>query len=453
METGYDILFFWVARMMMLGLHFMHDVPFRRVLLHGMIVDETGDKMSKVKGNTIDPLDMVYGADFQQVVEKALPGAPLKEALTKFRKAYPSTAQMGKGLPAFGADALRMTLSSYSPQARRIALSPKRVEGYRNFCNKIYNAVRFALGHLQDVEAAQGVPEAKLLPNRWILSRLAQAVEASGRGILDFRLDEGSGALYHFFWDELCDWFLEACKPVLLSGTVAEQSETRATLAHVLETALRALHPFMPFITEELWQKLPRPATRPASIALAPYPSASDGRIDADAERRMNVLISAIGAARAVRSEHDIPPRDRVRLELRAADEALRLLLQDQTRLIEFLVKSEGPPRVEAAGGARPRGWVLSGAGDVDVLVELRGLVDPKKEDERIERTLKKIDKDIAGLQKRLDNPSFAQNAPPEVVAEAREQKAALERQRARLVEAKALVRELEDDAEPVGKA
>jgi valyl-tRNA synthetase len=443
METGYDILFFWVARMMMMGLHFMQDVPFRRVLLHGMVVDETGDKMSKVKGNTIDPLDLVHGADFDSVVAKALPGAPPKEALTKFRKAYPSSAQMGAGFPAFGADALRMTLCSYSPQAKRIALSPKRIEGYRNFCNKIYNAVRFCLGHIEGLEPGGAAPEAKLLSNRWILSRLADASEASTRGIDDFRLDEGSGALYHFFWDELCDWFVEATKPVFSSGREAEKLETRHTLAHVIETALRALHPFMPFITEELWQKLPRPASRPISIALSAYPTAADGRRDLEAERQMNAVMAAVSSARAVRSEHGVLPSSRVKLILRTADAGLGALLAAEARLIEFLVRSEGPPHIEAASGERPRGWVLSGAGDIDVLVELLGLVDPDKEEERLQRALKKIDKDLSALQKRLENPNFVENAPAEVVVEAREQKAALERQRARLLEALALVEEL----------
>jgi valyl-tRNA synthetase len=417
------------------------------VLLHGLIVDETGEKMSKVKGNTLDPLDMVFGADFEDVVKKALPGAPLSEALAKFKHAYPSAAQMGKGFPAFGADALRMTLCSYSPQARRIALSPKRIEGYRNFCNKIYNAIRFSLGHLEGVQAPGGPPQAKLLPNRWILSRLAEAVEASGRGIRDFRLDEGSGALYHFFWDELCDWFLETCKPVLASGSEAEQRETRDTLAHVTETALRALHPFMPFITEELWQKLPRASARFVSIALAPYPTRADGRDDALAERQMAALMAAIGAARSVRSEHGVHPSARVCLSLRSADAGLRSLLEEQARLVDFLVKTDGAPRVEDIGGPRPRGAVLSVAGDVEVLVELRGLVDAGKEEERIQRARKKLEKDRASLQKRLDNPSFVQNAPAEVVAEAREQLAAIERQLARLEEGTALVRELEDEA------
>ncbi|GMV19106.1 MAG: valine--tRNA ligase [Polyangiaceae bacterium] len=442
METGYDILFFWVARMMMMGLHFMKDVPFRRVLLHGLVVDETGDKMSKVKGNTIDPLDLIHGSAFENVVQKALPGAPVAEALAKFRKAYPSTAQMGQGFPAYGTDALRLTLCSYSPQAKRIALSPKRIEGYRNFCNKLYNATRFSLPNIEGVTLADSPPAPELLMNRWILSRLSGAVEQSGKSIVDFRLDEGASALYRFVWDELCDWYLEACKPVFSSGSDAEKAETRQTLAHAIETVLRALHPYAPFITEELWQRVPRPASRPKSIALAPYPSAADGRADAEAERAFGQVMAAIGAARAVRSEHEVHPGAAVPLHLRAGS-ALAQLLASEERLISFLVKTEGAPVIEAPGGARPAGHVLTVAGDVEVLVGLLGKVDAAHEQDRIERSKKKISKDIESLEKRLANKSFVDKAPPEVVTEAREQLEALRKQKARLEEGLSLVEEL----------
>src|SRR5450432_454477 len=445
LETGYDILFFWVARMMMMGLHFMGEVPFRRVLLHGMIVDETGEKMGKLKGNTLDPVDLIYGAEFSAIVQKTLPDAPVDEALAKFRKAYPSSAQMGKGFSASGADALRFTLCSYSPQAKRIALSPARVDGYRKFCNKIYNATRFSLGYLegQSITLDGATPAPKLLVNRWILSRLAAAVEASTRGIDYYRLDEGSGALYHFFWDEFCAWFVEMTKPVFLSGNSAEKAETRQVLARALEAALRGLHPYAPFITEDLWQRIPRPASRPVSIALAPYPTAADGRTDANAEHDMNALMAVIGAARTVRSEHEILPSDSVKLELRSSDPKLCALLEEQSRFVAFLVRTDGPPAVVDAGGERPKGAVLTVAGEVDVLVNLRGLVDPAKEKERVERKLKKIQKDLEVMEKRLNNANFIKNAPPEVVVEANAQKQTLEREQLNLSESLKWVDEL----------
>ncbi|HLV67250.1 MAG TPA: class I tRNA ligase family protein [Polyangiaceae bacterium] len=422
-------------------------IPCRSTRRNGMVVDETGDKMSKVKGNTIDPLDLIHGADFEAVVQKALPTAPIAEALAAFKKAYPSTAQMGKGFAPYGADALRFTLCSYSPQAKRIALSPGRIEGFRKFCNKMYNAIRFALPYVAG--GAQGTGETpsgelSLLVNRWILSRLGAAVEASTRGIENYRLDDGSGALYHFFWDELCDWYIEMAKLVFQAGTENEREELRRTLAQVLESSLRALHPYMPFITEELWQRLPRPASRPLSIALAPYPSARDGRTDATAEREMTIVMRAVSAARSVRSEHEVHPTARVPLELRTADAAVRELLVREARFIEFLVGTEGALTVAEPGGPRAPGTVVSVAGDVEVLVGLRGLVEPNKERERVQRRLKKVEKDITVLEKRLSNPSFVDNAPAEVVAEARDQRARLVGERARLNEALALASELE---------
>jgi valyl-tRNA synthetase len=443
MSTGYDILFFWVARMMMMGLHFTGEVPFRRVLLNGLVVDETGEKMSKVKANSIDPLDLIRGSAFEPVVLKALPGAPVEEAFAKFKRAYPSVAQMTDGFPAYGADAVRLALSSYSPQARRIALSPKRIEGYRHFCNKVYNAVRFALGNVEGTTLGDAPPAAPtLLVNRWILARLAAAAEASTAGIEGFRLDEGSSALYHFFWDELCDWYLELTKPIFVSGSEEERRETSETLAHAIETALRALHPYIPFVTEELWQRVPRPSSRPESIALCPYPTAKDGRADADAERDMRSIMDLITAARTIRSEHEVHPGAKVPLRLRSTDGGLRDLMVREARSIATLVKTEGEPLVEMPG-PRPRGFVLSVAGSADVLVDLKGLVLPGKEAERILRTLKKVEKDRAGLDKRLSDSKFMSNAPPEVVASAREQQAALERQRARLLEEQGLVDEL----------
>jgi valyl-tRNA synthetase len=399
--------------------------------------------MSKVKANSIDPLDLVHGAPFEQVMEKALPGAPAAEAAAKFKRAYPSVAQMGKGFPAYGADAVRLTLSSYSPQARRIALSPKRIEGYRHFCNKVYNAVRFALGNVEGAVLTGAPPEnPTLLVNRWILSRLGTAVAASTTGIRGFRLDDASGALYQFFWTELCDWYLELTKPLFIGGTDAEKAETRDTLAHVIETALRALHPFIPFVTEELWQRVPRPASRPKTVALAPYPTLADGRADATAEEDMDCVMQIITAARTIRSEHEVHPGAKVPLRLRTSDTARRELLGREARFIASLVKTDGEPVIEAPG-ARPSGSVISVACDVDVLVGLKGLVEGTKEAERIDRTVKKIEKDLGVLEKRLSSETFLANAPPEVVTQAREQKAALERQRARLLEERGLIDEL----------
>jgi valyl-tRNA synthetase len=456
LETGYDILFFWVARMMMMGIHFMGQPPFKRILLHALVVDEAGEKMSKVKGNVIDPLDIIHGASFDVVVEKALPGAPREEALKKFKRAYPSTATLGSGFAAYGADALRFTLATYSPQAKRVPLSPKKIEGYRNFINKIWNATRYTLPYMEGAAGASEAPHATLLANRWILSRLHAACAAARVGIDEFRFDDATAALYRFFWGELCDWFVELTKPVLapradapqVTGNEAESMriETRDTLAYVIEASLRALHPFIPFITEELWQRVPRPTDRPASIALAPYPGDSTGRRDDRAERDMTALQEVISAARSIRSEHEVHPGAEVPLTLRTDDASIEALLRSEARAIRTLVKTAGEPTIERRGAARPRGAVMSIAADCEVLVSLKGLVDGAKESARVERELKKVDKDITGLEKKLALPSFTDKAPPEVVDEARQMLEELRRKRAGLEDARGLAAELAED-------
>ncbi|MEZ4301621.1 MAG: valine--tRNA ligase [Polyangiaceae bacterium] len=445
LETGYDILFFWVARMMMMGIHFMGEPPFKRILLHGMVVDETGDKMSKVKGNVIDPLDLIHGASFDSVVEKTLPGAPREESLKKFKKAYPSASQMGTGFAAYGADALRFTLSTYSPQSKRIPLSPKKIEGYRNFMNKIWNATRFALGYLEGARVSTDPPTATLLPNRWILSRLRATTDLVRKGIDEFRIDDAALGAYHFFWGELCDWFLELTKPIFAArpDSPAEADETRDVLAYVLEASMRLLHPMIPFITEELWQRLPRPESSPVSLALAAFPDASTGRDDPAADRDMSILQAVIGAGRSIRSEHDIHPGAEVPLVLRSGVPEVRAVLTTESRSLQFLVKTKGAPVIEESGGPRPRGAVMHMAADTEVLVALQGLVDPAHEAARVERELKKVDKDIAAIEKKLSLPAFADKAPPEVVKEAKDQLEALKRKRTGLEDAKGIAGEL----------
>jgi valyl-tRNA synthetase len=453
LETGYDILFFWVARMMMFGLHFMGEVPFRRVLLSGLIVDETGEKMSKVKGNVIDPLDLIGGASFTEVVKKTLPGAPEAEALAKFKKAYPSAAQMGTGFPAFGADALRYTLATFPPSNKRIALAPKRLEGYRFFVNKIWNATRFALEHLKplgktiDVEAS-GVAKPEAFFNRWILSRLANAIAVSRGGFDGFRVDETAAELYRFFWNDVCDWYLELSKITFSAdpGPYAPfVDETRATLAHVLETSLRLLHPLMPYVTEELWQRMPRPANPAISIALAAYPSDADATRDLGIERQMETLQAVISAARTIRSEHEVKPGSPVPLEIRTDFDAKLLRAHEQA--IRGLVKTAGAIPFAKTGGPRAAGTTVtvvpSDEGPIEVLVGLKGLVTADKERARIERELKKVGKDIEAIDKKLGSKGFVDRAPKEVVEEAHAQRAAMVAARERLEAARGLVDEL----------
>ncbi len=457
LETGYDILFFWVARMMMFGLYFMKEVPFRRVLLSGLIVDETGEKMSKVKGNVIDPLDLIYGATFAEVTKKTLPGAPEAEALTKFKKAYPSAAQMGAGFPAFGADALRFTLATFPPSNKRIALALKRIEGYRFFINKIWNATRFSLdklgGFTRDSDAA---PEPAGFFNRWILSRLGSAIKTANAGLAEFRIDEAANELYRFFWNDVCDWYLELSKPVFAEGAdpkhAALATETKQTLTHVLDVSLRLLHPLMPYVTEELWQRLPRPAGAAVSIALARYPGEADGKIDPAVDREMTTLQAVIVAARTIRSEHEVKPASLVPLVIRTDSPVLSSQLKRGEHAIQTLVRTAGPVSVEPVGGERGKGAVVTMVttedGAVELVMGLKGLVEAAKERARVDREVKRIDKDVAALDKKLGSPAFAERAPKELVEEAKAQRAALLEARERLKHARTLADELDDEAD-----
>jgi valyl-tRNA synthetase len=416
METGSDILFFWVARMMMLGLHFMGDVPFRRVLLSGMVTDEHGQKMSKVKGNVIDPLDVVYGATLDQLLEKAEQAGAAKSGLDYLRKTYP------EGFPSYGADALRFTLLSYSPQTTKIALSLKRVEGYRNFCNKIWNAARYALMHVGELQPdSAGRPEPSQFANRWILSRLSSAIAGARAGVDQYRLDDASSELYRFVWNEFCDWYLELSKPLLASGDAAVADETRRTLAHALETVLRALHPMMPFITEEIWQRLPKPASAPKSIMVAPYPEADRDGLRAPAiEQEMARLQAVIAAARTIRSEHDVHPRKTLPLIVRSPDSVVRAELMRESSAIAALCNAS--VRVDDEGDV-PEDHAVAVVLGVTVLVPLHDLVDPEKERERLQRELKKAEKDLASVEKKLGNQDFLARAPAELVEKERTRK------------------------------
>jgi valyl-tRNA synthetase len=402
-------------------------------------------------GNVIDPLDLIHGAEFTEIAEKTLPGAPPAEALAKFKKAYPSAAQMGTGFPAFGADALRFTLATFPPSNKRIALALKRVEGNRFFVNKIWNATRFSLEHMKGFVREKGErPAPAGFYNRWILSRLAATLTTAHAGLSEFRIDEAATALYHFFWEDFCSWYVELTKPVFADGdpgSAALAKETRETLAHVLDASLRALHPLMPFVTEDLWQRLPKPEGHARSVALAPYPTAeTDGAKDPAVDLEMATLQAVISAARTVRSEHELT-KERLPVRVRAERPELLAQLETHVKAIETLVWTMGPVRVEPAVLDRPAGTVVSAIatelGAVMVLVGLKGLVKAEEELERIERGIKRIDKDLAAIEKKLGSKGFVDRAPPEIIEEARQQKAALAEARERLVAGRDFAKEL----------
>ncbi|RMH39429.1 MAG: valine--tRNA ligase [Deltaproteobacteria bacterium] len=442
MVTGPDIIFFWVARMMMMGLHFMKKVPFRTVYLTPIVTDEAGDKMSKTKGNVIDPLDVVHGATLEDLLAKAEREHLDDAAIKTIRKLFP------KGIPQCGADALRLSLAAMALPGRYLRLSVERIEGYRNFVNKLWNASRFALMHLDDFDAerfadamADG-PEAVDLAaaDRWILSRLQRVAAVVDEALEAFRFADAANALYHFVWGELCDWYIELAKPALQAGGDAGDAAARrrfaaqGTLATVLESTLRLLHPFIPFVTEEIWQKLPKPAATTGSLMVTIYPRADERFVDGAAERELGLMMEVATAIRTLRSTYGVPPSRTVRAEVRCADADKRAVLEAHRGSIETVARVD--LAIAETGGPVPQSAKSVVGADIEVVVPLGGLIDIDAERQRIEKEIRKADREIAFVEKKLANERFVQRAPEAVVEKERARLADERARRERLVEA-----------------
>ena len=413
--TGFDIIFFWVARMIMMGLKFTGRVPFREVYMHGLIRDHDGQKMSKSKGNVIDPLDIVDGISLDALVAKRTSGLMQPQMKPAIEKA--TRKQFPRGIAAFGTDALRLSFASLATQSRDLRFDLARVEGYRNFCNKLWNAARYVLMNVADHDV-QGTDAASSLADRWIRSRLASMLERVEKGFTAYRLDMVASAIYEFTWHEYCDWYLELSKAILFSevATEAQQRGTRHTLIQVLETLLRALHPLAPFITEEIWQRVRLPAgVSGATIMLSEFPAAGGITADAGAEPEMRWVMSFIEGVRQIRGEMDIAPNTK-----------LEVLLQNcgpvdseyAGRNLPYLSRLAGvtATRVLEVGEAAPISAVAL-LGTLEILVPMAGLIDPQAELERLDKRLRKTGIEVHKLESKLADANFAENAPPEVVA------------------------------------
>jgi valyl-tRNA synthetase len=374
--TAFDILFFWVARMIMMGLHVMQEVPFRDVYLHALVRDAEGRKMSKSKGNVSDPLE---------VMER------------------------------YGTDAFRFTLVALAAQGRDVRLSAERIEGYRNFANKIWNAARFVLANVADYRPGRAARAAPSLADRWIRSRLARTTRAVRRALAAYRFNEAAGALYQFLWHEYCDWYLEWSKLTLYRGTdAARRARTQAVLVMVLEETLRLLHPVMPFLTEEVWQRLPRGRRPAASIMIARYPRSRRRDIDPGAEAAMAFLMAVVTAVRNVRSEMQIPPARLLRVVLRPAGAAQSALLAAETAALGTLARAEIEVAPDAARPARAALAVVDGC---EVYVPLEGVIDLAAERHRLGRERARAAEELARLEAKLARAEFRERAPAEVVA------------------------------------
>jgi len=370
--TGFDIIFFWVARMMMMGLHFMDEVPFREVYIHALVRDEDGQKMSKSKGNIIDPLELIDD---------------------------------------YGADALRMTLAAHAAQGRDVKLSKSRVEGYRNFTTKLWNAARFCEMNGCQVDLEYNPHNCQETLNKWIISKVSETSAKIAKGIEDYKFNEAAGAAYQFTWGTFCDWYIEFAKPIFDGKDSEIKSETQATAGWILEQLIHLLHPFMPFITEELWGKLGR--DRSSMLIVSSWPEFND-LIDADAEREMDWVVQLIAQVRSVRAELNVQDAVKVPLILRYAEDHAVSYAKRHGELVKRLARLE---KIEISDADVPEGAVQSVIGTTTMVIPLAGFVDIEQEKARIEKEISKLDSEIDRIDKKLANKNFITKAPADVVA------------------------------------
>ncbi|MFN3713859.1 MAG: valine--tRNA ligase [Alcanivoracaceae bacterium] len=420
--TGFDIIFFWVARMIMMTLKFTGEVPFKTVYVHGLVRDAEGQKMSKSKGNVLDPLDLIDGIDLASLMEKRTGGLMQPQMAQKIdkrtRKEFPD------GIQSYGTDALRFTFLSLASTGRDIKWDMGRIEGYRNFCNKIWNAARYVLMNAegQDCGLNSADDAAMSLADRWIISALQRAEHDVAEALEQFRFDQASHAAYEFIWNEYCDWYLELSKPVLYGDDYsdAEKRGTRRTLVRVLESILRMAHPFMPFITEEIWQRIaPLAGVSGNTIMLAAYPVPEQDKIDAIAEQDVEWLKQVITAIRNIRGEMRIPPGKALPLYLHNGDEQDRRRLDDNRNFLSRMAKLDNIIWLSPEQSAPPS--VTQLVGRMEILVPMAGLIDKAAELDRLSKEIQKLKQEVGRGEQRLKNPGFADRAPADVVAKERE--------------------------------
>ncbi|MCO4798632.1 MAG: valine--tRNA ligase [Colwelliaceae bacterium] len=444
--TGFDIIFFWVARMIMMTMHFIKDengkpqVPFKKVYVTGLIRDENGDKMSKSKGNVVDPLDMIDGIDLDSLLEKRtgnMMQPQLAKKITKLtKKEYP------EGIEAHGTDALRFTLTSVASTGRDISWDMKRLDGYRNFCNKLWNASRYVLMNTEEHDCGLTSNDVEFsLADRWIKSQLQETIKTVHEAFDSFRFDLASQALYEFTWNQFCDWYLELTKPVLFKGSDAQQRGTRQTLVETLEALLRLMHPIMPFITETIWQRvvpLTNFAQNGDSIMIQSFPQYDESLVDEKASEDLEWVKQFIIAIRNIRGEMDIAPSKPLPVLLKNVNSNDQRRLGDNEQFLSALAKLESI-QVLADSEEGPAS-ATAVVGDLSVLIPMAGLIDKDAELARLTKAIEKIEKDSQKVRGKLSNENFVAKAPAAVI----------DKEKAKLAEADSTLAKLAEQIEQI---
>ena len=433
--TGFDIIFFWVARMIMFGLKFTDQVPFKEVYIHGLVRDQEGQKMSKAKGNVLDPIDLIDGITLDDLVAKRTANMMQPKMAAKIEKS--TRKQFPDGIESYGTDALRFTFASQATLGRDIRFDLARVEGYRNFCNKLWNASRYVLMNTEEHDCGQNNDDVKLsLADKWIISRLQQIEAEVGEQIESYRFDQMAKTLYSFVWDEYCSWYVELTKVVLNDENAndAQLRGTRRTLVRVLETTLRLLHPTMPFISEELWQQVkPLAAVEGDTVMNCQFPISDPSKIDQAAIDEMQWVQAVITGVRNIRGEMNISPSKPLPILLQGVDSQTQTYIDNnRTYLVKF-GRFESIHIMQVGDDLPESATAL--VGDLKVLIPLGSFIDASAEIQRLNKELEKAEKDISGVAGRLSNQAFVDKAPEAVLNKAKQQLADAEKAKSLLLE------------------